>query len=66
MTDQRREGGPRALHCPDCGARGILPLAQPHTAGGGIKDPVMICPICETEFRAVGATWVGVVRPPQN
>jgi len=52
--------------CPDCGARGILPLDQPHTPEGGIEDPIMICPICETEFRAVGATWLGAIRPPQD
>lgn len=65
MTDQHARR-PDARHCPDCGARGILPLEQPHTADGGIQDPVMICPICETEFRATGSKWLGAIKPPTN
>ena len=63
MTDERPEHRD-ARCCPDCGARGILPLEQPHTPDGGIQDPVMICPVCETEFRAAGVTWLGAFRPP--
>ena len=55
---------PSARHCPRCGAMGILPLDQPRGPTGAIKDPVMICPICEDEFRATGATWLGAFRPP--
>jgi hypothetical protein len=43
---------------------GILPLDQPRGPTGAIKDPVMICPICADEFRAVGAAWLGAFRPP--
>src|ERR1035437_7024566 len=28
-----------------------------------VEQPV-ICPICEDEFRATGATWLGAFRPP--
>jgi len=51
MTDARR--------CPTCGARGILPLNQPRDERGRIVDPIMLCPSCEVEFRAVGVTWLG-------
>jgi hypothetical protein len=43
---------------------GILPLDQPRGPTGAIKDLVMICPMCEDEFRATGATWLGAFRPP--
>ena len=55
-----------ARHCPHCGALGILPLDQPHDERGWIVDPVMLCPICEVEFRATGVTWLGASRPPVN
>jgi tRNA G26 N,N-dimethylase Trm1 len=55
---------PSARHCPRCGAMGILPLDQPRGPTGAIKDLVMICPMCEDEFRATGATWLGAFRPP--
>jgi len=48
-----------ALHCPRCGAKGILPLDQPPNEHGGIVDSVMICPKCNHEFRATGVTWLG-------
>lgn len=66
MTEQPSERLPAALFCPDCGCRGILPLDQPHEPGGRIDNPVQICPVCETEFRADGVTWIGAVRPPPN
>ncbi len=62
MTDQRPERRD-ARCCPDCGARGILPLAQPRTRDGSINNPLMICPVCEVEFRADGARWLGVFPP---
>ena len=43
-----------ARDCPQCGARGILPLHQEPGEGaepGTIENPVMICPICDEEFR---------------
>jgi len=58
------ERSPR--HCPHCGALGILPLDQPHDPDGGITDPIMLCPVCNEEFRAVGAKWLGAFRPPDN
>ena len=64
MAQQPPERMPAALLCPDCGARGILPLAQQRTPDGGIQDPVMICPVCEVEFRAVGVKWLGAFGPP--
>jgi len=64
VTDQRSER-PDARCCPDCGARGILPLDQPHDMGGGITDPLMLCPTCEKEFCAVGFTF-GAVKPPSD
>ena len=48
-----------ARHCPRCGAMGILPLDQPTGDHGQIEDPLMICPVCEDEFRATGMEWVG-------
>jgi len=48
-----------ARHCPRCGAMGILPLDQPAEVNGEIEDPVMICPLCEEEFRATGMRWLG-------
>lgn len=48
-----------ARHCPECGSRGILPLDQPRDRKGRIKNPVMLCPACESEFVAVGFTWLG-------
>jgi hypothetical protein len=38
---------------------GILPLDQPDGEHGQIEDPVMICPVCEEEFRATGMKWLG-------
>jgi hypothetical protein len=38
---------------------GILPLDQPSSERDQIQDPVMICPICEDEFRATGMRWLG-------
>jgi hypothetical protein len=38
-----------ARDCPQCGARGILPLDQEPCEGaapGTIKNPVMPCPVC--------------------
>jgi len=49
-----------ARHCPQCGAMGILPLDKPARDRGEFQDPIMICPICEEEFRATGMTWLGV------
>ena len=58
--------GQDARCCPKCGCRGILPLDQPHDERGRIKDPVMICPVCEDEFRATGVTWLGAFKPPDQ
>ncbi len=52
-----------ARHCPRCGASGILPLAQPREPDGTIKNPLMICPVCDDAFRATGMTWLGAFRP---
>ena len=52
-----------ARDCPQCGARGILPLEQDRgedAAPGTIENPVMICPVCLQEFRSTGRTWLGV------
>jgi hypothetical protein len=38
---------------------GILPLDQPAGDHGQIEDPVMICPVCEEEFRTTGMKWLG-------
>lgn len=65
VTDQVPERR-SARHCPDCGALGILPLAQRHTPDGGIQDPVLICPVCSTEFWAVGVKWLGALKPPSD
>ena len=43
---------------------GILPLDRSRNEGGGIDDPVMICPACGDEFRATVMTWLGASRPP--
>lgn len=53
---------PDPRRCPRCGAMGILPLDQPHSEHGEIVGPVMLCPICEEEFRADGTTWLGAVE----
>ena len=55
-----------ARSCPKCGCRGILPLDQPRDERGRIKDPVMICPVCEDEFRATGVIWLGAFKPPDQ
>jgi hypothetical protein len=60
-TDPERRD---ARHCPQCGAMGILPLGQPAGDHGEIQDPVMICPICDDEFRATGMRWLGAFSPP--
>lgn len=60
MTNERVRRDAR--HCPRCDARGILPLDQPQGAQGEIADPVMLCPVCEEEFRATGMKWLGAVR----
>jgi hypothetical protein len=52
-----------ARYCPVCGATGILPLDQPNE-DGTTADPVMLCPVCEKEFRADGMTWLGAVGVP--
>lgn len=54
MTDAR--------NCPTCGARGIL-LYQPSDERDRIANPAMLCPNCQTEFRATGVTWLGAFRP---
>src|SRR5580704_3576295 len=51
-----------ARHCPQCGAMGILPLAQPVGDRGEIQDPVMICSVCKDEFRATGMKWLGAFK----
>jgi hypothetical protein len=48
---------------PTCGALGIVPLGQPREPNGAIQDPVMLCPVCEVEFRATGMRYL-VARPP--
>jgi hypothetical protein len=35
---------------------------QPHDDRGRIADPVMVCPVCQGEFRATGMEWLGAVR----
>jgi hypothetical protein len=50
---------PSTRHCPTCGALGILPLDQPRGEHGEIVDPIMLCPVCEVEYRATGVTWLG-------
>ena len=53
-----------ARDCPQCGARGILPLHQDRqddALPGTIENPVMICPVCDEKFRATGMTWMGAV-----
>jgi hypothetical protein len=53
-----------ARGCPQCGVRGILPLHQEPGEGatpGTIENPVMICPVCDAEFRATGMTGMGAV-----
>ncbi len=61
-TDEPRRD---ARHCPTCGALGIVPLDQPRKANGAIQDPVMICPVCEVEFRAAGMRYLAA-RPPEG
>jgi len=51
-------------HCPRCGALGILPLDQPRGPSGEIRDPTMVCPVCDQEFTATDWTWLGATRPP--
>jgi hypothetical protein len=61
MSEYRREHRD-ARRCPQCGARGILPLHQDpgeDAIPGTIENPVMICPVCDEEFRATGMTWMG-------
>jgi len=55
-----------ARHCPTCGTLGILPLDQPRDERGRIVDPVMLCPVCDREFRATGLTWLGAVEVPAD
>jgi len=53
-----------ARDCPQCGARGVLPIHQDPGEGaisGTIDNPVMTCPVCQKEFRATGMTWLGPV-----
>jgi ribosomal protein S27AE len=53
-----------ARRCPLCGGMGILALHQDpgeDAVRGTIENPVLICPICDTEFRATGMTWMGAV-----
>jgi hypothetical protein len=64
VTEQRPERDVRC--CPECGARGVLPLDQPHTPDGSIRDPIMTCPVCVRDFRAVGARWLGAFPVPQD
>lgn len=55
---------PDARDCPQCGARGVLPLHQDpgeRALPGTIENPVMICPICQQEFTATAMTWLGAV-----
>jgi len=47
---------------PPVWSHGDTPLDQPAGDGGEIQDPMMICPICEEEFRATGMTWLGSLR----
>lgn len=58
MDSARRD----TRHCPSCGACGILPLDQPHDDRDVIVNPVMICPVCDVEFRADGMKWLGSAR----
>jgi hypothetical protein len=58
MASQRRD----ARDCPQCRARGILPLDQAtgeDAIPGTNENPVMMCPMCQQEFRATGMTWLG-------
>jgi hypothetical protein len=41
-----------------------LPLDQPQEPTGGINDPVMICPMCNDEYRATGMKWTGAYEVP--
>ena len=64
MTSSPSSGRRDARDCPRCGVMGILPLHQEPGDGavtGTIENPVMICPVCETEYRATGVTWMGAV-----
>jgi hypothetical protein len=47
-----------ARHCPTCGTRGIMPLDQRRDRRGRIKNPRMLCPSCEEEFKAEGFTFM--------
>ena len=64
MTSTPISGGRDARQCPQCGAMGILPLDQEPgegAASGTIENPVMICPVCDVEYRATGMTWLGAI-----
>lgn len=61
-TDEPRRD---ARHCPTCGALGILPLDQAREANDAIQVPVMLCSVCEVEFRATGMRYL-VARPPEG
>ena len=52
--------------CPKCGIRGILPLDQPRDRRGRIKNPTMLCPSCEEEFKAVGFTFMILAKRPEQ
>jgi hypothetical protein len=64
-TSRTNEPRRDARHCPTCGALGILPLDQPRDPTGAIQDPVMLCPVCQMEFRATGMQYL-VVRPSEG
>jgi len=55
-----------ARHCPRCGTRGVLPLDQAHDPSGAIVDPTLLCPDCGNEFLAIGMTWLGAFKPPDE
>lgn len=64
MTEQQPASSD-TRHCPSCGCRGILPLAQQREPGGVFQDPLLLCPVCEIEFVAAG--WkAGFVKPPPD
>ena len=60
----RPEGSPLdPRRCPTCGTRGIVPVDQPGHSLWSIDDPVMLCTVCQTGFRAQGMRFVAG-RPP--